>query len=229
MSQITIGRTLDNLGKPIQGTGITLDSNSVSAKLLLSQKNMVLFTNPITNELGAAVELKNTDGSISHKGFAIMPPNASGPPEHIHPAYEEYFEVVEGEVLFSLNGKKIIMQAGEKVIVQKNVKHTFKPTGKNSISVLVEAKPIGKLNEVVHNIFGLAHDGKLDKKGQPKFWQGIAFGNELQDDTLFTSPPIPVQKFMFKLLGNYAKKLGYSALYEEYMDDGFWKRRVEQI
>lgn len=101
--------------------------------------------------------------------------------------------------------------------------------GNTMASFLVEAKPVGKLNEVVHTIFGLAHDQKLVKKGRPGIWHGIAIGKELSNDTYFSSPPVAIQRFMFRLFGKTATAKGYKAIYPEYGEDDFWRRKVEQI
>lgn len=229
MNTKIIGRTLNKNGEPIEGTGVELNMEGPTFKLLATQENLIIFSNPVTSEYAASVDIKDENGNITTKGLGILPAGASGPPKHIHPSYEEEFEVVEGSAIFVLNNKEIIMHAGEKVIVPAGTAHTFRPHGKEFLSVLVEARPLGKLNEVVHTIFGLAHDGKLDKKGRPNFWQGIAFGSELSDDTVFTSPPPAIQRLIFKLFAKSAKKRGYKALYPEYMEDSFWKNRVEQL
>ena len=229
MKTITIGRTLDKKGTPTEGTGVELNTDGATIKLLNAQKKIVLFSNPVTGEYAATVHVTDAQGVTTEKGLGILPPTASGPPMHIHPSYEEEFEVVEGSALFILDKKEVIMHAGDKIVVDKGVAHTFKPYGDSILSVLVEARPAGKLNEVVHTIFGLAHEGKLDKKGQPNFWQGIAFGSELSDDTVFTSPPPAIQRIVFKLFAKTALKKGYKALYPEYMEDEFWIKRVEQM
>lgn len=229
MSNIIIGRTLNKSGEPIEGSGVELNMDGPTIQLLTTQKNTVFFSNPITGEFAASVDIPNEKGEIIGKGLGILPPGASGPPMHFHPSYEEEFEVVEGTAIFILNKKELIMKTGDKVVVEAGVPHTFRPQGNSILSVLVEARPIGKLNEVIHTIFGLAHEGKLNKKGQPNFWQGIAFGSELSNDTVFTSPPPIIQKFIFKIFSNSAKRRGFKALYPEYMEDLFWIKRVEQL
>jgi mannose-6-phosphate isomerase-like protein (cupin superfamily) len=226
---IFIGRKLNEQGKPVEGTGVALDKDSPTAKLLLAQ-NTVIIANPVTKEYGAAVKVKNEHGQIITKGLGIIPPNSVGPPEHIHPTYDETFTVVEGKFEFLLNKKSIIMSEGETVVVKRGTAHTFKPADKKVCSFLLEANPQGKLNEVIRTIWGLALDGKTNSKGQPnEFWQGIAIGNELKDDTLFVSPPPFVQRFMFKLFGQTALKKGFKGIYDKYSEDNFWTSRIEQL
>lgn len=70
--------------------------------------------------------------------------------------------------------------------------------------------------------------GNFRKKG-PGFWQGMAFSKELMEDTIFTTPPLPVQKGLTTLFGPVAGMLGYKATYPKYMDNRFWVNRVEQV
>lgn len=227
---ILIGRSLDASGEPIEGTGVVLNRQSPTAQLLLA-RNVVVISNPVTNEYGAKIQVENEKGEFVEKGLGIVPPNSIGPPVHIHPTYDETFTVVEGSFEFILNKKPVIISKGEKVVVKRGMAHTFKPADESKIcSFLLEANPEGKLNDVIRTIWGLAHDGKSNSKGQPnEFWQGIAIGSELKDDTLFVSPPPFVQRFMFKIFGRTASKKGYKGIYDKYTDDHFWNERVEQI
>jgi quercetin dioxygenase-like cupin family protein len=228
---LLIGRcfTADRL--PIEGSGVLLERNSPTARLLLAQRDTVIIANPITREYGAAVWLKNKEGEAVLKGLGIIPPASVGPPPHIHPNYDETFTVLEGCFDFLLNGKTVRIAEGETMVVKKGTAHTFKPAANNRVcSFLLEANPPGKLNEVIRTIWGLALDGKTNSKGQPSnFFQGIAIGHELADDTLFVSPPPFIQRALFKLLGKTATKKGYKGIYDTYSADDFWRKRVEQL
>lgn len=226
---IIIGRTLDAQGNPVEGTGVVLTKNSPTATLLAGQ-NTVIIANPITKEYGAAISAQDR-GQLVVKGLGIIPPGSLGPPEHIHPSYDETFTVVEGSFDFLLNKKTTRISAGETVTVKRGTAHTFKPADQKRVcSFLLEANPPGKLNEVIRTIWGLAVDGKTDAKGQPKeFWQGIAIGSELKDDTLFVSPPPALQRLLFKLFGQTAKRKGYQGIYDKYSSDNFWTSHVEQL
>lgn len=230
-TNILIGRSFTADGLPIEGSGVLLERNSPTARLLLAQQDTVIIANPVTKEYGAAVLVKNKHGKEVLQGLGIIPPASVGPPPHIHPSYDETFTVLEGSFDFLLNGKTLRIGEGETIVVKKGTAHTFKPAATDSVcSFLLEADPPGKLNEVIRTIWGLALDGKTNAKGQPKdFWQGIAIGHELADDTLFVSPPPFVQKLLFKWFGKTATKRGYKGIYDTYTADDFWKKRVEQL
>lgn len=227
---IIVGRTLNASGVAIEGTGVLLKKNSPTAKLLLAQ-DTVIIANPVTREYGASVWVKNETGQFVPKGLGIIPPQSIGPPKHIHPTYDETFTVLEGRFSFLLNKRAIIIGEGETIVVKRGMAHTFSPADPGKVcSFLLEANPPGRLSEVIRTIWGLALDGKTNSKGQPKeFWQGIAIGSELRDDTIFASPPPLLQRILFKLLGPAANKKGYRGIYDKYSADSFWISRIEQL
>ena len=226
---IPLGRTLDSAGNPIEGTGVILDASSKAYQLLMTQDAGWIFTNPITNEVVAEIALPNEKGEIVKKGLGIMAPGASGPPEHVHPSYVEYFEVVDGEAIFTINGEDKVLKAGERITIPINTPHTFRPAKNETVTFLVEAVPAGNLKEVVQTIFALAHEKKLNGRGEPRFWQAMAIGADLQNDTMFTHVPFGFQKFMFSIFGPIAKWMGYKSLYPQYLQESYWKTKVEQM
>lgn len=229
MQKVRIGRSLDKEGKPIDGTGVLLDPNSPTYKLIQANKSNILYTNPLTGEVGISVHIEDESGKLVEKGLGFMPAGSVGPPEHIHPSYLEEFEVVEGKAVFVIDGQEQILSKGESLIVHPNTPHTFRSPADEDLTILVEARPAGRLREVVPTVFALAHEGKVGKKGQPNFWQGMAMGADLQDDTIFTQAPIGLQKFMFRIFGPIAKRKGYKSIYPEYLEASYWKSKVEQL
>jgi len=93
----------------------------------------------------------------------------------------------------------------------------------------VVARPPGLLTELVKTLYGLAHEGKLNKNGEPGFLQAMALTKSLSNDTVFTKPPPMVQKIMASIFAPIASLRGYQAIYPEYIDESFWLKRVEQF
>jgi mannose-6-phosphate isomerase-like protein (cupin superfamily) len=50
-------------------------------------------------------------------------PAGSAPPAHLHPAQDEHFEVLEGEVTIELEGRRHTLRAGETIDVPRRTAH----------------------------------------------------------------------------------------------------------
>lgn len=222
---VTFGRQLID-GKPT-GEGITLPVDSPAFDLL-EQAVTPLFSNPVRGEYGAGIVLSEHSNGEYVRGLDISPPGNEGPGEHIHPSYDEHFEVVEGEFVFEVDGQRRTLEAGDTVVVERGTPHAYRNESDAIAVCVVEARPAGRLEEVLSTLFGLAHDGKLRANGQPGFWQGMVLAEALAGDTVFTSPPPAIQKALAAVFGPIGRLLGYRATYPRYEVDSFWEERVEQ-
>lgn len=67
---------------------------------------------------------KETKGAFTEV-ICTIPAGQKGPPPHIHPLQDEIFEVIEGKLVLSVNGKKIVLEEGESFAVKAKAAHTF--------------------------------------------------------------------------------------------------------
>jgi quercetin dioxygenase-like cupin family protein len=226
MATLITGRTIRD-GQPIDGTGFAYDSDSRLAALL-AERISPLFSQPVTGEwVFGLVAAAQTSGAYE-RGVGIFSPGNAGPPEHIHPTYDEQFEIIEGDFLFTIGGKERRVAAGETLVVAKGAPHTFRCIGERHGVALVETRPAARTGEVIATLFGMAHEGSLTAQGQPKFLQAMVIGAEYADDTVFTTPPPNIAIPIAKALAPLARLLGYRATYPKYAETGFWSARVEQ-
>src|SRR5437867_21467 len=56
-------------------------------------------------------------------------PGGGGIVEHIHPHHEERFEILDGEVTFTVEGRKRRAGPGDRVVAAPGVRHAFENTG----------------------------------------------------------------------------------------------------
>lgn len=222
---MTFGRRLVD-GTPV-GDGVTVDADGPTAEAL-GRRTSPVISNPIAGEwVTTLVAGDETDGEYE-RGLALYRADNDGPPEHIHPSYEEYFEVLEGSFVFVVDGQRRTLVAGDHVTVPHGTPHTFRNDADAVASCIVETRPAGELRGVIATLSGLAHDGKLTERGTPRFLQAMVIAAELADDTVFTSPPPPVQKLLAAIVAPVARRLGYRATYPTYLDTAYWMKRVEQ-
>ncbi|HEY5057320.1 MAG TPA: cupin domain-containing protein [Acidobacteriaceae bacterium] len=91
------------------------------------------------------VPTKDSGGSlfaIEHRGLG-----KGGPPEHFHLHQDEWFYVLEGEVLFRVAGKEVLVKPGESVLGPRGVPHCFAGTGEKPARMLIAFTPAGKMEE----------------------------------------------------------------------------------
>ena len=67
---------------------------------------------------------KDTEGAFTEV-ICTIPAGQEGPPPHIHPLQDEIFEVIEGKLELSANGKKIVLEEGQSYNVTANTAHSF--------------------------------------------------------------------------------------------------------
>jgi quercetin dioxygenase-like cupin family protein len=227
MSTRITGRRLHENGAPIDGTGFAYDEGGRIAELL-AQRNSPLFSQPITGEwVFGLVASQETEGEYE-RGVGIFSPSNAGPPEHIHPTYDEHFEILKGEFIFRLNGEEQRASAGDKLTVAKGVAHTFRCVSESHGAVIVETRPAARTGEVIATLFGLAHEGKLTPAGQPKLMQAMVIASAFAEDTVFTNPPPAIALPMANMLAPIGRMMGYRLTYPEYADLAFWQSKVEQ-
>lgn len=70
-------------------------------------------------------------------------------PPHLHKYSDEHFTVTKGEVLFTVNGEKIIKNVGDTLLVPKGTTHSIKNPGKEQIGLTVTYTPCAD----VHRMF----------------------------------------------------------------------------
>lgn len=86
-----------------------------------------------------------------------------GVPSHIHPHMDEHFTVLEGEVEFTVNGKKLIKKPGDTLFIAKNVVHGIKNIGTTNIKMEVYYTPVADTVEMFKILFFLNQSNWLGK------------------------------------------------------------------
>src|SRR5437764_5598477 len=73
---------------------------------------------------------------------AIVPPGG-GPPPHVHSREDEGFYVLEGEVIFTVNGKRVVLSAGTFANMPTGMPHAFKNESNKTARTLLSVVPAG--------------------------------------------------------------------------------------
>jgi len=88
---------------------------------------------------------KDAGGSL----FVIEHQNLTGggPPLHIHNEQEEWFYVMEGEVLFQVGEKRLRLKPGDSLLGPRGVPHAFTPVAAKPSRILIAFTPAGKMEQ----------------------------------------------------------------------------------
>lgn len=131
-------------------------------------------------------------------------------PEHFHPVYVEYWEVLEGEIRIKLDGAwRALKPADGPVEVAINVRHELKNESGSEAKLRTHVQPAGKLEEFLTESARAANEGLYNARSLPTSWHGAVwladFALRHMDETVMTSPPPAVQKAILPLVARFKK------------------------
>jgi mannose-6-phosphate isomerase-like protein (cupin superfamily) len=131
-----------------------------------------------------------------------LEPGGSLPP-HLHPRQTEHWSVVEGEVRFQLGRDKRVIgpEAGE-IAVAPGTVHGLASTGRVA-RLRCRVEPALHLREFLEESAAAAREGLFTRRGMPRGLAGTRwaarFLKRYRDETVFLSPPRPVQRLVIAL------------------------------
>lgn len=122
-------------------------------------------------------------------------------------AFEELFEVIDGELTVQINNEERIVKPGEQLLVDKKTNHRFRNTSDQPVSFYVTLTPGHQFEESMRIAYGLIADGKINKKGFPQNFFHLSMILKMQDTNL-ANVPLFIQKFIFGNASYIGKLLG---------------------
>jgi quercetin dioxygenase-like cupin family protein len=176
------------------------------------------LVNPITGERGVVRVAPDAENGQLLVADLFVQPGGAVAGEHLHPNLQEAFTVLRGRVGMRLNGQELIAPPNERIVIPVGVVHDWWNAGDEEAHVQVEVMPGDRFLEMISNLFGLAQDGKTNKKGMPNLLQLVLFGKAFEDVIVFTKPPRWVFNLMYMLVAPFALLLGYRGSYSKYLE-----------
>ncbi|HVY91189.1 MAG TPA: cupin domain-containing protein [Bryobacteraceae bacterium] len=119
------------------------------------------ITEPRVVRAGEDIDSQNRSLGFSHITFKISTHDTGGdfflfehanllpggPPVHLHNNQEEWFYVMEGEVLVQIGEKRFQLKPGDSVLAPRKVPHAFTAVGATPAKMLVGYSPAGKMEQ----------------------------------------------------------------------------------
>jgi mannose-6-phosphate isomerase-like protein (cupin superfamily) len=103
-----------------------------------------------------------------------------GPPLHLHYSQEEWFYLMEGEVVFQVGDQRLQLHPGESVLAPRRVPHTFSSVGEKPSRLLIAFCAAGKMEQYFRDAeLAPEHAGdadfmsryELERVGPSPFWK----------------------------------------------------------
>jgi mannose-6-phosphate isomerase-like protein (cupin superfamily) len=133
---------------------------------------------------------------------------------HVHPHQEERFEVLRGSVGFRLGRKKSIAGPGTRITVTAGTAHKFWNAGSEEAHFVCEVRPARQFEQLIETMFGLAADGKTNRKGMPNPLRLAVIAERHFDDLRLPVVPGWMQRAALALGAPFGRLLGYDGVYE---------------
>lgn len=95
--------------------------------------------NIVGEETLVKVSAEDSDGTLAF--FHLVAPPMSGPPRHVHTREDELFYVLEGELVFELDGERHTVRAGDTVYLRRGVVHTYQNFTTSDARLLIATTP----------------------------------------------------------------------------------------
>jgi mannose-6-phosphate isomerase-like protein (cupin superfamily) len=150
--------------------------------------------NPVTGESVTFLRTAAETGGELVEIEVTLQPEGTVAAAHVHPYQSERFEVLEGTIEFRRGRRRVAAGAGEVVEVPAGTAHTFRNVGESVARFRCEVRPALQFERFLETMFGLATDGKTNRKGMPSPLRLAVIANAHFDDVRLPYVPAFAQK-----------------------------------
>ena len=95
--------------------------------------------NIVGEETLVKVSAEDSDKTLAF--FHLVAPPMSGPPRHVHTREDELFYVLEGELVFELDGERHTARTGDTVYLRRGVIHAYQNFTTSTARLLIATTP----------------------------------------------------------------------------------------
>jgi quercetin dioxygenase-like cupin family protein len=172
-----------------------------------------VLENPVTGE---RLVFRKTSRETNGEAVvleAFVKPSGFVAAAHVHPYQEERFQVLRGTVGFRLGRKKLVAEPGQRVTVPAGTAHKFWNAGDDEVHFVCEVRPALQFEQLIETMFGLAADGKTNRKGMPSPLRLAVIARSHFDDVRLPFPPAWMQRIGLALGAPLGRLFGYQATY----------------
>jgi len=172
------------------------------------------IVNPVTRER-LVWELTAHDTGGAYTLFdAYVEPGGAVASAHVHPYQTEIFTVVEGRLGVKRGRKKHELGPGEVALIDPGTPHRFWNAGDETLRFRAEVRPALEFESLIETMFGLAADGKTNRKGMPSPLRLAAIARRHFDVVRLPVVPHLLQRAALAPAALLGRLVGYRPTYE---------------
>ncbi|RYY35654.1 MAG: cupin domain-containing protein [Sphingobacteriaceae bacterium] len=184
----------------------------------MAYKDKVLI-NPVTGQNIKFIQTRNDTNGLLLEMETTYKAGSQIPLEHYHPHQHEDFKVLDGEIYVKLDGELRVLKTGDTLHIPANSVHAMWNPGATKAVVNWQVRPALDTEYMLETTWGLAADGKVNKKGMPHILQVALTLRKFSETFRSVKPSYTVQKVVFAILTPVAYLLGYRPVYKKYIDN----------
>jgi quercetin dioxygenase-like cupin family protein len=170
--------------------------------------------NPVTGEIVHFRRTAAETGGELVEIEVVVKPDGAVAAAHVHPFQTERFEVLEGTLEFRKGRQKLTATAGDVVTVEAGTAHSFKNVGEGATRFVTQVRPALQFERFLETMFGLAADGKTNRKGMPNPLRLAVIANAHFDDVRLPYVPAFAQKAALVTGAAMGRLIGFQPAYE---------------
>jgi mannose-6-phosphate isomerase-like protein (cupin superfamily) len=169
--------------------------------------------NPITGE---RIVFNKTSAETNGEAVEIevyVRPGGVVAAAHVHPYQTERFEVISGRIGMKLGRRKLEAGPNDIVVIEPGTPHKFWNAGDEELRFVTVIRPALQFERLLETMFGLAADGKTNRKGMPNPLRLAVIAREHFDDVRLPFPPVWMQRAGLALGAPVGRLAGYEPTY----------------
>ena len=172
-----------------------------------------VLENPMTGERIVFHETSRETGGEAVVFETFVQPEGFVAAAHVHPKQEERFAVVSGTLGLEVGGEETVAGPGETLTIPPGTPHRFWNAGDDEVRFRCEVRPALRFEQLIETMFGLATDGKTNRKGMPNPLRLAVIARAHFDVVRLPFPPAFVQRLGLALGAPLGRVLGYAPTY----------------
>lgn len=143
----------------------------------------------------------------------LLAPGGRVPSSHAHPAQEELFTVLDGQMKFRVGGRPMIVGSGETVTVPPGTVHSFANAGRVPAHVLVETTPALDMEALLETAAAMAREQRAAARSLPRLLDLALFMHDFEREVKAPYLPATLVRLVTRSLAWLARSRGLDARY----------------